>query len=180
MELFFSLREIGFILYAAFKAFLPLPSLEVLLVPLCVSEPNAYLRFALEGSLGTFLGGTVGYLLAKKSRQGILLHILHEEQIKKWEELMNRYGVFAVFIGGITPIPDFILPYLAGFTNMNFLSFSLSDSISRFLRSWMIGYSIKQASSMIDFQAYGNLLCLVILLWGIIRWLKGRYFLRDN
>ena len=137
MQLFVSLSELGFLLYAVLKAFLPLPSLEVLLVPLCVGEPQSYLRFALEGAAGTC-------------------------------------------VGGITPIPDFILPYLAGLTGMNFFAFSLTDGISRFLRSWLVGYSIYQASGLIDFQAYGNLLCAVVLLWGMIRWIKGRYYAGDD
>lgn len=180
MEFLQLMREIGFMLYAALKAFLPLPSLEVLLIPLCVNEPHAYLRFALEGSVGTCIGGAIGYLLAKKSRKGVLHHFLDEQQINHWEQMMKKYGIFTVFIGGITPIPDFILPYLAGFTNMNFWLFSFSDCSSRFIRSWFIGYSIEQAAHVIDFQTYGNLLCVFILLWSIIYWIKGRYFIIDN
>ena len=56
MQLFVSMSELGFPLYAVLKAFLPLPSLEVLLVPLCVGEPQSYLRFALEGAAGTCVG----------------------------------------------------------------------------------------------------------------------------
>ena len=36
------------------------------------------------------------------------------------------------------------------------------------------------ASGLIDFQAYGNLLCAVVLLWGMIRWIKGRYYAGDD
>ena len=93
---------------------------------------------------------------------------------------MRRYGILAVFIGGITPIPDFILPYLAGFTQMNFFAFSITDGVSRFLRSWFIGYSIYQASDMIDLQQYGNTLCIILLIWGMIRWLKGRYYAAND
>lgn len=176
MEMLVCLRELGFVLYAVLKAFLPLPSLEVLLVPLCVSEPHSYLRFAIEGAIGTCIGGLIGYLLARRFRQGILDRFLSDEQMDRWEMLMQRYGILAVFIGGITPIPDFILPYLAGLTHMHFFAFSLTDGISRFLRSWLVGYSIARAADLIDFQAYGNLLCVAVLLWGLIRWVKGRYY----
>ena len=166
MQLFVSLSELGFLLYAVLKAFLPLPSLEVLLVPLCVGEPQSYLRFALEGAAGTCVGGGVGYFLANRFRKSILTHFLSEEQMENWQRLMQKYGVLAVFIGGIT--------------GMNFFAFSLTDGISRFLRSWLVGYSIYQASGLIDFQAYGNLLCAVVLLWGMIRWIKGRYYASDD
>lgn len=180
MDLLYGYRELGFIIYALCKAFLPLPSLEVLLIPLCVDAPQSYLQFAVEGAVGTWIGGTIGYGMAKRSKEKIISHLLSRKQIERWEMLMKKYGVFAVFIGGITPIPDFILPYLAGFSNMNYIAFSLTDSFSRFLRSWLIGYSIAQAADIIDFQVYGNLLCLLVLIGGILRWVKGRYFIANE
>ena len=169
-------QECAFVVYSILKAFLPLPSLEILLIPLCISQPSSYLRFAFEGAVGTFIGGFIGYMLALKCKDAILCTLVSSKQLEKGTALMRRYGILAVFIGGITPIPDFILPYLAGFTQMNFFAFSIADGVSRFLRSWFIGYSIYQASDMIDLQQYGNTLCIILLIWGMIRWLKGRYY----
>ena len=45
---------------------------------------------------------------------------------------MDRYGVLAVFIGGVTPIPDFLLAYLAGMTQMALIPFLLSDGTARY------------------------------------------------
>lgn len=63
---------------------------------------------------------------------------------------------------------------------MNFLAFTLSDGMSRFLRSLLIGYSISRAADLIDFQVYGNLLCAIILIWGMIKWIKGRYYAAES
>ena len=55
-------------------------------------------------------------------------------------------GILAVFIGGITPIPDFILPYLAGFTRMKLPGiYPERWDIAAFLRSLLIGYSDEPA-----------------------------------
>ena len=56
MDLLLAWKDIGFMLYAMLKAFLPLPSLEVLLIPLCVQEPASYLRYALGGRGGHMCG----------------------------------------------------------------------------------------------------------------------------
>lgn len=176
LELLLAWRDVGFVLYAALKAFLPLPSLEVLLIPLCVSQPEAYLRFSVEGAIGTGLGGLIGYLLAYRFREAIVQHLISAELLEKGQRLMQKHGVLAVFIGGITPIPDFILPYLAGLTHMNFLAFSLTDGFSRFLRSYLIGYSIYRAADVVDFQTYGNLFCVALLFYALIRWGKERYY----
>ena len=39
-------QDIGLLLYATLKAFLPLPSLEVMLVPLCLSQPSHWILYS--------------------------------------------------------------------------------------------------------------------------------------
>ena len=48
--------------------------------------------------------------------------LVSEEDMQKGEDMVKRYGVVAVFIGGITPLPDFlfgiscrIYPYVIAF-----------------------------------------------------------------
>ena len=44
LQAFFTLwQDVGLILYAILKAFLPLPSLEVVLTPLCLKRPEKWL-----------------------------------------------------------------------------------------------------------------------------------------
>ena len=101
MELLLAWRDAGFMLYAMLKAFLPLPSLEVLLIPLCVQAPQRYLWYALEGAAGTCVGGLIGYLLARRLSTRITRTLISAQQLEKGCRLMRRYGVLAVFIGGI-------------------------------------------------------------------------------
>lgn len=67
-------QECAFVIYSILKAFLPLPSLEILLIPLCISQPSSYLRFAFEGAVGTFIGGFIGYMLGIKVQRCYSLH----------------------------------------------------------------------------------------------------------
>ncbi|MFQ8583693.1 MAG: hypothetical protein ACLSA6_14805 [Holdemania massiliensis] len=53
----------GLVLYACFRAFLPLP-LEVVLIPLILKNPEGWLLYALEGAVGTTVGGWIGYQIA--------------------------------------------------------------------------------------------------------------------
>ena len=164
-------KDVGLILYSILKAFLPLPSLEVILVPLVLNEPDKWVLYSLEGALGTFIGGGIGYFIAYKLGRKAFLHLASEEDVEKGEDLMNRYGIWAVFIGGITPIPDFLLAYLAGFTHMRFSSIALCDAFARLLRSLLICFCLMELGRVIHIDWFGTVFSLLILFWMIIRWI---------
>ncbi|MEG0469948.1 MAG: hypothetical protein RR562_08570, partial [Longicatena sp.] len=86
-------------LYAILKAFLPLPSLEVILVPLCMHSPEKWILYSIEGAIGTCIGGGIGYCLAHRFGRNILQHMASEKDMDAGERLMNRYGMLAVSIG---------------------------------------------------------------------------------
>ena len=105
LQAFFTLwQDVGLILYAILKAFLPLPSLEVVLTPLCLKHPEKWLLYSFEGAIGTCIGGAIGYGIAYSVGRKALAHIASDEDIEKGETLMRKHGLLAVFIGGITPI----------------------------------------------------------------------------
>ena len=101
-----------------------------------------------------------------------------QSDIDKGEELMNRYGVWAVFIGGITPIPDFLLAYLAGFTHMRFSLFAFCDAFARLLRSLLVCYSLLKLGEVINIDWFGTVFSLVIFAWLLFRWGKEKLRLR--
>lgn len=167
-------QDVGLFLYAVLKAFLPLPSLEVVLVPLCLHSPEKWVIYSLEGALGTCIGGAIGYVIAYRLGREAMQHIASQEDIEKGERLMDRYGILAVFIGGITPIPDFLLAYLAGFTHMNFINFSLCDGIARLLRSLFVTYCLNRLGTVINVDTFGLWFSLIIMIWLVVRWWRGK------
>lgn len=168
-------EDLGLIIYAILKAFLPLPSLEVILVPLCVSHPEKWFIYSLEGALGTCVGGAIGYGIAYGIGKKSLQHMVSDAEINKGEKLIQKYGIWAVFIGGITPIPDFLLAYLAGFTRMNFLAFMLSDGMARLLRSFIVCYGLARLHQVIAFDTFGTWLTIFLMLLMIFRWIKAKH-----
>ena len=163
----------GLVLYACFKAFLPLPSLEVVLIPLILKNPDGWLLYALGGGVGTAVGGWIGYQIARQAQQAVLRKFASEKQIAAGKELMDRYGVLAVFIGGVTPIPDFLLAYLAGMTQMALIPFLLSDGTARLLRSVLIGWCIRSLGYVVDIERWGTVISLVMIAWLLLRWARS-------
>lgn len=179
-DFFMVFKDVGLILYAILKAFLPLPSLEVVLVPLVLADPDKWILYSIEGAIGTFIGGGIGYVIADRLGRKALLHIASSEDVQKGEELMNRYGVWAVFIGGITPVPDFLLAYLAGFTHMRFSLFASCDAFARLLRSLLICYCLQKLGQVINVDWFGTVFSLIILVWMLVRWGKEKFLIHKN
>ena len=87
---------------------------------------------------------------------------------------MQRYGLWAVFIGGITPIPDFLLAYLAGLSRMNLWRFSLCDGLARLLRSLLVCYMFNRLGILLDFDQIGIWLSVLVVVWLLLRYFKQK------
>ena len=168
-----AIQQGGLVLYACLKAFLPLPSLEVVLIPLILKNQDGWLLYAMEGALGTAIGGWIGYQIARRAQQAVLRKFASEQEIASGRQLMDRYGVLAVFIGGVTPIPDFLLAYLAGMTQMAPIPFLLSDGTARLLRSVLVGWCIRTLGYVVDIERWGTVISLVMVAWLLLRWARS-------
>lgn len=166
-------ESIFLVVYSILKAFLPLPSLEVVLIPLVINNPDGFLLYSILGAIGTYVGGSIGYLLATRIKEEVWVSFFGKNTWEKGKELFHRYGILAVFIGGITPIPDFILAYIAGFTRMNYLAFALSDGIARFLRSIVVLYFFIQIGVVIDMDKYGTYMLIIIIAYFFVKYFVG-------
>lgn len=168
------MNELIFLLvYSILKAFLPLPSLEVVLIPLVIRNPDGFLLYSILGAVGTYIGGSIGYLLATRIKEEVWISFFGKKTWTKGKELFHKYGILAVFIGGVTPIPDFILAYIAGFTRMNYFAFALADGIARFLRSIIVLYFFIQLGVVIDMDKYGTYLLVAILAYFFVKYFVG-------
>lgn len=159
--------------YATMKAFLPLPSLEVVLIPLVITHPEYFVHYSFLGAIGTFFGGSIGYFFARIVKENVWISIFGTSTWEKGKALFQRYGIFAVIVGGITPIPDFILAYIAGFTRMNYLAFAISDGIARFFRSIILLYFFIQLGIMIDMDQYGTAFVAILISYFFVKYLIG-------
>ena len=169
-DFFLIWQDVGLLLYSVLKAFLPLPSLEVILTPLCLKNPQKWVIYAMEGAIGTCVGGAIGYMIAKLLGKKAFSSLVSEEDMQKGEDMVKRYGVVAVFIGGITPLPDFLLAYLAGFTHMSLPLFLISDGSARLLRSLVVFYGLKTLKTILPFDAFGIWFSLFILVYFLFKW----------
>lgn len=182
-----------FVLSAAEASFFPIPP-DVLLIALCVGAHKRWKRFALLCSLGSIVGGMLGYLIGWGAFDLIGEPILNlvaslsgsspDQMLATAQYWFNekqiagmQVGVWAVGIAGFTPIPYKVFTIAAGFFQMSFPLFVLAAAISRTLRFFVVAGLIgllfdKYGNRITDFiDRYFNLLAVifaVLLIGGFI------------
>ena len=102
------------------------------------------------------MGGSIGYKIATLIKEAKWIAFFGEEKWQQGKNLVTKYGVMAIFIGGITPLPDFLLAYVAGFVRMSYIPFASSDALARFIRSALVLMLFQKLGILIDLDIYGT------------------------
>jgi membrane protein DedA with SNARE-associated domain len=115
---------------------LPLPSESI--IPLAASWSNSHPEkyhmslpgIVLAGALGSWLGATIVYWLARLAGRPLLLRygrfiLITPEKIQKSENWMSHYGAAGVFIARLLPGARQLVGIPAGIARMNYLTFSI-------------------------------------------------------
>ena len=157
-----------FILAFCESSFFPIPP-DVLLIALCVSIPKRSFSFALICSIGSVMGGLLGYYIGFAFMSSVgtpILEFYHlTAQFDKLQAVYNQYDAWAIAIAGFTPIPYKVFTISAGAFHINLLVFTIASLISRSARFFILGTLIyffgEKIQSFID--RYFNILSIVFV-----------------
>lgn len=131
-----------FLVAFAESSFFPIPP-DVLLIALCVARPDRSIRLALVCSLGSVLGGCLGYLIGWQFMASVGSRIVDfyglTDKVAAIEGLYNAYDAWAVGIAGFTPIPYKVFTIAAGMFKINFSVFFMASTVSRSARFCLVG-----------------------------------------
>jgi membrane protein YqaA with SNARE-associated domain len=132
-------RYLGGLSFAE-SSFFPIPP-DVMLAPMCLADRSKAWRFAAITTITSLLGGIAGY--------GIGYFLF--ESIEPWlhemgywpayltgKEWFDRWGVWAVFVAGFSPIPYKIFTISAGVAVLNFPGFVIASLIGRGARFFLV------------------------------------------
>jgi membrane protein YqaA with SNARE-associated domain len=166
-----------FALAFAESSFFPVPP-DVLLITLGVATPERAIFYAVVCSLGSVLGGALGYGIGLYGGRPLLYRMFKETRIQAVERLYDRYNAWATGIAGLTPIPYKVFTIAGGAFKINFKVFVIASVVSRSLRFITEGVLLYFFGETIrDFlYSYFNWLSIafVVLLIGGF-WLIHRY-----
>lgn len=134
-----------FLLSVAESSFFPIPP-DVMLLPMCLAQPNRVWRLAGITTIGSVLGGVIGYaigayafgfiepVLADSGYMNSYLHAV------RWFE---EWGFWAVFVAGFSPIPYKVFTIAGGAMGMALLPFVVASFIGRGARFYLLALLIR-------------------------------------
>ncbi len=149
----------------------PVPP-DVLLIALCIAVPTRALRFALLASIGSVLGGLLGYGIGWGAWPLVNTFFFQyipgfsPDVFARVQSLFAEYGFWVVFTAGFTPIPYKVITIGSGVFQINLMIFLVASLISRSLRFFLVAWLLRRyGSGMREFiERYFNLLSIVFLL----------------
>jgi membrane protein YqaA with SNARE-associated domain len=127
-----------FALAVAESSFFPIPP-DVLLVTLGVARPEMAIWYGVITSVGSVLGGGLGYAIGLYGGRPLLYRFFNETKINAVERLYDRFNAWATGIAGLTPIPYKVFTIAGGALKINFKIFMLASLASRSLRFMVEG-----------------------------------------
>ena len=157
-----------FFIALAESSFFPIPP-DVFLIALCVGAPKKSFKFALICSLGSVLGGALGYGLGLGFMDSVGQQILHlyglEDKYLVVQDLYQRYDALAVGAAGFTPLPYKLFTITAGAFKIDFLTFMLVSLAARSARFFLVSALIYRFGAPVQYfiNRYFNILTVVFL-----------------
>ena len=141
---FMNMGEIGLFALAFMESsFFPIPP-DFILIPMCLARPEEALLYATIATIGSAIGGMLGYAIGKFGGRPALDFFFkkQQEKILEVERLYNKYGVWAVGAAAFTPIPYKIFTIASGVFKMNLLGFTLISIIGRGMRFFIVATAL--------------------------------------
>jgi len=159
-----------FLLAFVESSIFPVPP-DVLLITLSIARPRRAWFYATLCSVGSVLGGMVGYLLGwgfwSLLDDFFFSYVpgFTPELFARVQELYAQHDFWVVFTAGFTPIPYKVITIAAGVFLINFPVFVLASTVGRsarfFLVAWLIRRFGPEIRAFVD--RYFNLLSIVFM-----------------
>jgi membrane protein YqaA with SNARE-associated domain len=133
-------------------AFFPIPP-DVMLAPMVLAKSERAWRYAAITTIASVLGGLLGYLIGQFAFSGVE-PLLHDyglwnkfETAKQW---FDKWGFWALFLAGFSPIPYKVFTIAAGVVSMAMLPFLLASVIGRGARFCLVAAAVAWGGAKMD------------------------------
>ncbi len=123
------------------SSFFPVPP-DVLLMPMCLAQPQKAMRYALICTITSVLGGIVGYLIGLLLYDTVGQWLIHSYglagQMDAFRAAYQTHGHWIILIKGFTPIPYKLVTIASGLAGYDIVMFILLSIITRGARFFMV------------------------------------------
>lgn len=162
----------------------PIPP-DPLLIAMGVLQPSLAIYFSLIAVVASVSGALFGHWIGKKYGRLVLKKFVSDEKILVGEKLFDKYGVWAILLAAITPIPYKVFAILAGVLKLDVKRFLIASIIGRGIRYLVVGfmlYFLGEDIKILMDNYFDNLTLLIVIgFFGsiVVIWLafKFKFFL---
>jgi membrane protein YqaA with SNARE-associated domain len=123
-----------FLIAFAEASFFPAPP-DLLLIPMILARPRRAWWLALVCTVGSVLGGLLGYWIGAALLQSVAMPIVRfyhaQVAFEHFQALFAQFGFRAILIKGLTPIPFKLVTISAGIAHFDLGQFVLACIITR-------------------------------------------------
>ncbi len=123
------------------SSFFPIPP-DVMLIPMIMANRQKAWWYATIATVTSVLGGMLGYAIGYYLYDAVGVPILKfygkENALDAFIAFVHDYGVPAVIIKGMTPIPYKIVTIAAGVAKMDLLAFIGASIVARAMRFYLV------------------------------------------
>ena len=115
----------------------PIPP-DAFLIPFCLANRERTFRFATLATVGSVLGGVLGYAIgfyfADTIGHWILKLYGSESALDDYQKWFARWGIYVILIKGLTPIPYKLVTIASGVAHFDLFTFIWSSIVTRGFR----------------------------------------------
>ncbi|MFP6616011.1 MAG: YqaA family protein [Candidatus Hydrogenedentota bacterium] len=160
-----------FLIAFAESSFFPIPP-DVLLIALCLSRTDKWVKYAAICTAGSVLGGMAGYAIGwglwGQVDQFFFDYVpgFHEDGFARVQEIYQEYDFWFVFIAAFTPVPYKVITISAGVFGLNFFMFTLATVIGRSARFFLVAGILRVFGALVQktIDKWFNVLTIVFVI----------------
>jgi len=122
------------------SSFFPIPT-DVMLAPMCLADRQRAWRFAAVTTIASVCGGIAGYAIGYflfDAIQPWLQSTHYWDAYLTGREWFDRWGVWAIFLAGFSPIPYKIFTIAAGVVALSLPGFVIASLLGRAARFFLV------------------------------------------
>lgn len=119
------------------SSFFPIPP-DVLLIPLCLGQPERAFEFAAICAVASVVGGIFGYGIGFYGGRPLIRRWFAPERVRAVERYYDKYNAWATGIGGLTPLPYKLFTISGGAFAIDFKIFVLASIVARSARFFAV------------------------------------------
>ncbi|MFD2172035.1 VTT domain-containing protein [Tumebacillus lipolyticus] len=182
MDLLMNYGWIGLLIVSLAEAsFLPVAP-DLILIPLTGASPDLGFLYGAIAVAGSVIGSQFGHLIGSKAGYPILRKFMSESRLEKVQRMFYRFGIWAIVVAGLIPLPFKLFTIAAGVFKMRRIPLMIGALIGRGIRFFGLVLIVRKIGVItipegLEMKVLIGLLVIValIVLWYYLKSQRGTW-----